>query len=137
MTERPARERIEALLKEHTKWPDTFNCIGCLPRFVRRGDCEDAAILTLALDADMLRTALEERGASRLAYIQDLEAALTLITNLPYHYTAAQMREVARNALAALDLGEGGCDHTSIAVKYRGVVTGELCTKCHSAQDSG
>ena len=48
--------------------------------------------------------------------------------------TRAEVGE--EQALDSIALGEGWCDHTWIAVKYRGVVTGELCTKCHASQDS-
>ena len=139
---RPTRERIEALLKEHTKWPETENCPGCLPRFVPRGDCEEAAILTLALEADTYRQAMEKVLGVTTAHIELQKAIKARDTTAANMYMSiikgadAILLDALGSAHSPSHGGRPGCDHTWIAVKYRGVATGELCTKCHSAQDS-
>ena len=79
------------------------------------------------------------KDAELLAYIQDLEAVRDAAKEhnsdvCPEDITLVRALAVLAAEQPAPD--RPGCDHTWIAVKYRGVVTGELCTKCRASQDS-
>ena len=90
-------------------------------------------------DVDAFTSLKASEVAQLLAYIRDLERVAAAAKE---HNSDVCPEDITLvRALAALAAKQAapdrpGCDHTWIAVKYRGVATGELCTKCHASQDS-